>query len=110
MTPAPYRCLLLVVKAKPISITLAAILVLTSPRIACAQENDEFENSTAVITDVLIARPACLGATAIGTIAFILSLPIAAACGNVQKSAHSLIVVPARQTFVRKLGDFTAME
>ncbi|MEM6708547.1 MAG: multidrug transporter [Pseudomonadota bacterium] len=58
----------------------------------------------AMVGDVLVARPVGAAMTAIGTVAFIVSLPLSALGGNVGKAAEKLVVDPARETFVRCLG------
>ncbi|MEQ8858295.1 MAG: hypothetical protein RIC56_06580 [Pseudomonadales bacterium] len=65
----------------------------------------EDEPSAAAMTgDLLIARPLGIVATTLGTAAFIVSLPFSAAGGNVGEAADTLVVGPARETFVRCLG------
>lgn len=65
----------------------------------------EDEPSAAAMTgDLLIARPLGLVFTTVGTAAFIVSLPFSAAGGNVSQAADTLVVGPARETFVRCLG------
>lgn len=54
--------------------------------------------------DLLIARPLLLAATAVGTGIFLVSLPFSLLGGNAKEAANTLVVGPARQTFVRCLG------
>jgi hypothetical protein len=63
-----------------------------------------------MITDVLLVRPACFAATAIGSVFFVVSLPIAAISRSTKKTAHALVVVPAQATFTRPLGDMEALQ
>lgn len=65
---------------------------------------EEAPSALAMTGDVLIARPVGLVITTIGTAAFIVSLPFSAAGGNVSEAADTLVVGPARETFVRCLG------
>ena|ERR1051326_5884039 len=59
--------------------------------------------------DVIIVRPGCLAATAVGTAVFVVALPVAAISGSVKKAACTLIGKPARATFTRRLGDMDAL-
>ncbi|HWY32164.1 MAG TPA: hypothetical protein VNX46_15490 [Candidatus Acidoferrum sp.] len=63
-----------------------------------------------VTGDVLIARPACFLATLVGTVVFVISLPIAATSGSVHDTAKTLVFEPANATFTRPLGDFSSLE
>ena len=65
---------------------------------------------TAMIADVVLVRPICFAATAIGSAFFVLSLPFALASGSVDDTAEALVVVPAKATFTRPVGDFEALE
>ncbi|WP_277373073.1 multidrug transporter [Pseudomonas sp. AA-38] len=96
----------------------AAVLALTSGLLALptqaevAQQNVsgdplytvEAPKGYAMVGDLVIARPLLIGATAIGTAAFIVSLPFTALGGNVGEAAQSLVVEPGREAFVRCLG------
>jgi hypothetical protein len=66
--------------------------------------------SGAVIADVVVVRPGCLVATAIGSAFFIVSLPVALISRSVKKTAHTLVVKPAKATFTRPLGDLDALD
>lgn len=57
-----------------------------------------------MIGDLLIARPLLIGATAIGAVAFVVSLPFTAAGGNIGEAGHALVVEPGKEAFVRCLG------
>ncbi|WP_271410130.1 multidrug transporter [Pseudomonas sp. Q1-7] len=98
--------------------TTAAVLALTTGLLALpanaevVQENvsgDPMYTADAptgyrMAGDIVIARPLLLGATIIGTGLFIISLPFSALGGNVEEAAQELVVVPAKETFVRCLG------
>ena len=70
---------------------------------AWAAEEEE-PSAMAMTGDVLVARPVGLVITTLGAAAFIVSLPFSAAGGNVSEAADTLVVGPARETFVRCLG------
>ncbi|CDF81757.1 hypothetical secreted protein [Pseudomonas knackmussii B13] len=57
-----------------------------------------------MLGDLIIARPLLLGATVIGTAAFIVSLPFTALGGNVKEAGQALVIDPGKATFVRCLG------
>lgn len=57
-----------------------------------------------MIGDLIIGRPLLLAATGLGTGIFLASLPFSLLGGNVKEAANTLVVGPARQTFVRCLG------
>ena len=70
---------------------------------AWAAPEDE-PSALAMTGDLLIARPLGMVITTVGAAAFVVSLPFSAAGGNVGQAADTLVVGPARETFVRCLG------
>ncbi len=58
-----------------------------------------------VVVDAVVARPFTFALTVLGSAVFVVSLPIAATSGSVTKAANALVVAPAKDTFVRPLGD-----
>ncbi len=64
----------------------------------------------AVVADAVVVRPACFVATVLGAAVFVVSLPVAATSKSVKKTAHTLVVKPAKATFTRPLGDLDALE
>ncbi len=79
-------------------------LVLLAPHMAFAQHNDENPSALAMAGDLVVARPIGLVATVLGSAAFVVSLPFSLAGGNVGQAAETLVVGPAKTTFVRCLG------
>jgi hypothetical protein len=61
-----------------------------------------------MIGDLLIARPLLIGATAIGAIAFVVSLPFTALGGNIGEAGKALVLEPGEAAFVRCLGCTTS--
>lgn len=49
-----------------------------------------------MIGDLLIARPFLIAATAVGAVAFVVSLPFTAASGSVGKAGQALVVDPGK--------------
>lgn len=85
------------------------VLVLTASLLASqalwAQDAvDESPSAGAMVGDLLVARPLGLAITLGGTAAFLVSLPFTLAGGNTGEAAQTLVVGPARNTFVRCLG------
>ena len=64
------------------------------------------DSGGAMVADLVVGRPACLVATAVGSVFFVLSLPFAYSSRSVDSAAHALVITPARATFRRPLGDF----
>ncbi|GAB1265594.1 hypothetical protein NBRC116493_29530 [Aurantivibrio infirmus] len=65
---------------------------------------DENPSALAMTGDLLVVRPVMFGITVVGSVAWLISLPFAAAGGNVKQSTDTLVVGPAKNTFVRCLG------
>ena len=80
---------------------LALLLGTASPTFAASDTS-----ATTVAVDVMVARPVTFALTIIGSVLFVVSLPVAAPSGSVGKAAHTLVVAPAQDTFTRPLGDF----
>jgi len=93
-------------KTKLITIICAAAILSMGANTASAASDDDLK----VAADTLVVRPVCLAATIIGSGLFVLSLPIAAISHSVKKTAHVLVVRPARATFTRRLGDMEGLE
>ncbi|MGO8927757.1 MAG: hypothetical protein ACLQU3_12805 [Limisphaerales bacterium] len=43
--------------------------------------------------------------TIVGSVLFVVSLPVAAPSRSIERVAHTLVVAPAKDTFTRPLGD-----
>lgn len=66
--------------------------------------NTETPKGYSMMGDLLIARPLLIGATLVGTVAFLISLPFSLASGSVASAGESLVLEPGREAFVRCLG------
>ncbi len=62
-------------------------------------------SSLDVVADVFLVRPGCFVATILGSAIFVVALPVAALSGSVHSTAHTLVVIPAKATFSRPVGD-----
>ena len=68
------------------------------------------DKSIAAIADVALVRPGCFVATLLGSVVFVVALPIAAISHSVRSTADTLVVGPAQATFTRPIGDFSTIE
>ena len=97
--------------------TTAAALALTTGLLTLPAQAEEVQTTSgdpaydiqtpkafAMIGDLIIARPLLIGATAIGAVAFVVSLPFTALGGNVKEAGQALVADPAREAFARCLG------
>ena len=84
------------------ALMVAAISV---PAFAAAEDSP---SDWAMAGDILVARPFGVVLTLAGTALFVVSLPFSALGGNVKQAADTLVVGPAKETFVRCLGCNTA--
>lgn len=95
-------------KITAVSRRLPAAVLITSlalPQALWAQEAvDESPNAGRMVGDLLVARPMGLVATVGGTAAFLVSLPFTLLAGHASEAAETLMVGPARATFMRCLG------
>ncbi len=82
-------------------ICVLAMLLSTSAPAFAAGDN----GATSVAVDVVVARPVSFVLTIVGSALFVVSLPVAAASGCVDKAAKTLVVAPAKDTFTLPLGD-----
>lgn len=110
--------------------TTVAVLALTTGLFALSAQADEVQQAAASTTgntssgdpmyelnapkgysmlgDLLIARPLLIGATAVGVVAFVISLPFTALGGNVGEAGEALVLEPGKEAFVRCLGCVTS--
>jgi len=89
------------IKSLITAICVLAMLLSTSTPAFAAGDN----GAVAVAVDVVVARPVSFVLTVLGSALFVVSLPVAITAGGVDKVAKTLVVAPARDTFVRPLGD-----
>ncbi|NOY69737.1 MAG: hypothetical protein GXP53_09680 [Deltaproteobacteria bacterium] len=96
------------IKLMAVTFLVAALLVSVPGTSAIAAEFDESPqvNGAGMIVDFFVARPIGLFSTIGGTAMFIVSLPFSALGGNVEAAAKQMVVIPARYTFLRPLGEF----
>jgi len=80
----------------------ALVLLLGSASPSFAVGSDD---TASIIVDVAVTRPVSFALTVVGSVLFVVSLPVAIPAHSVDKTAHTLVVAPAKDTFVRPVGD-----
>jgi hypothetical protein len=87
---------------------IASLLIIPVGSTAMAQEYFEREDpgGGAMLFDLCVVRPVGMVATAVGTVAFVLSWPFSAMGDNSDVASQKLVKDPAAYTFKRPLGDF----
>src|SRR5215475_2506975 len=88
---------------------LVVVLFLCATSLVHAAENSytartEDVSAEEIIVDGLLLRPGGIVATVVGTAVFVVTLHFSIPTKSVDKAAQKLIVVPAKYTFVRPLG------
>jgi len=96
---------------KPVSYLLAATLSLSSMAYvpgayAASYGNSVEEEPTGgtMLADTFMVRPFMLVSTVFGLATFVVTLPFSALGGNIGEAGNTLVVEPAKYTFVRPLG------
>ena len=85
------------------AITLAFLLGLI-PQYAEAKKVEENPSAFAMAGDLLVARPIGLAIFALGSVAFVATLPFSVAGGNAKDAGKALVIEPGREVFARCLG------
>ena len=83
---------------------LTALVVATVSAPVWAVGNEDNPGDFAMAGDLLVARPFGVVWTIAGSALFVVSLPFTALGGNVKQAADTLVIGPAKETFVRCLG------
>lgn len=83
---------------------LALSAVLMVPQLGVANEVKEDPSALAMVGDAVIARPLGLVFTVVGAATYLVTLPFSLAGGNAKVAGETLVVGPAKATFVRCLG------
>lgn len=91
-------------KFSRVAMVFSLALVLIAPQISYSQTIEEDPSALAMAGDLVIARPILLVGTVLGTALYVVSLPFSLAGGNAMEAGETLVLDPARSTFVRCLG------
>jgi hypothetical protein len=86
-------------------VTLMCVLVLLAGSVSPCMASSGDSGSLEAVADVLVVRPGCFVATVLGSVVFVVALPIAAISRSIPHTAQVLVVNPARATFSRPVGD-----
>jgi hypothetical protein len=92
---------------------VGALVVLLSVGSALANDQEQESRkptSGEMFADAVAARPLGLIATAIGAVAFVVSLPFTLPSHSADDAAKMLVNAPAKYTFKRPLGRFVSCE
>jgi len=97
-----------IVKQSTAFFLIAALLFVPFASSAVASVDFEKEDPSAVamVADFVIVRPIAIVALVAGSALFVVSLPFSAIGRNIKAAARSLVVKPAKYSFVRPLGEF----
>ena len=88
------------------ALILAATLSLTPCLAGAGESRSNPEAIAGVMTaDLLLARPAGVVATVLGTAIFVVGLPFTLIDGSTEQAAQTLVAQPANYTFARPLGE-----
>ncbi|EFK12321.1 conserved hypothetical protein [delta proteobacterium NaphS2] len=95
-------------KTTVIAMVTALVLLLGQRSTLLAQENLKKldDKGGYMMADLVVMRPLGIAATAVGAVAYVLSLPFSLAGGNEPEARQKLMGDPANYTFTRPLGDF----
>jgi hypothetical protein len=95
------------IKAAAMASTMALSLSLSQLSLAAEQPGvvvEEDPTMLAMTSDLLFVRPVMLVGTVLGSAVWLVSSPFSLAGGNAMQAADTLVVGPAKTTFVRCLG------
>ena len=86
---------------------ISALVVFYFAPMAPAKDylDDLDEKGGYMIGDLLVVRPLGIVVTAVGSIAYVISLPFSLAGGNEEEARQKLVIEPAEYTFTRPLGE-----
>lgn len=91
-------------KLTRILITTLAVCMMAFSSAGHANTVEETPSALAMTGDALLVRPALFATTVVGTAVYIISLPFSLLGGNAAEAGETLVVDPAKATFVRCLG------
>jgi hypothetical protein len=91
-------------KISHIVITAFAVCMLAFSSAGHAQAIDEEPSALAMTGDALFVRPALFAITVVGSVVYVVSLPFSLLGGNAEEAGETLVMGPAKATFVRCLG------
>lgn len=85
-------------------------LLLAGARSSFAQDQAQHSHSLGTkIADAAIVRPISFGSTVIGSVFFVIGLPVTSLMKKNKPAADALVIHPAWATFKRPLGEMDTM-
>ena len=92
-----------------IALTMAMLLFCAMSLVHAMEDTYTAKGSSdvsaeAILVDGFILRPAGVLATIVGSLAFVVTLPVSIPTRSVDKAAQKLVVDPAKYTFARPMG------
>jgi hypothetical protein len=81
---------------------LAFLMSVPPPAFA---SSDWDQDALSAVVDVTVARPFTFALTILGSVVFVVSLPVAIPSRSVKNTARTLMVGPAKDTFYRPIGN-----
>jgi hypothetical protein len=100
------------INRKLMSNLAAIMLVVTTNAVASSSNGITYDEHTqpatagSMLADTVLVRVPMMAATAVGVVTFVVTLPFSALGGNVGEAGQTLVVDPAKYTFIRPLGVF----
>jgi len=79
-------------------------LILLFPALSIAEEFEHGPSVGAMVGDIVFARPILFAVTAVGTVLYVVTLPVTLLFGNAEEAGEMLVMAPGEATFVRCLG------
>lgn len=83
---------------------LLVVAIAFVPNLSMAAQVEEKPGALTMVADLFVARPLGVLLVGLGTVTYVVSLPFSLAGGNALEAGETLVVGPARETFVRCLG------
>lgn len=83
-------------------VAMVLVLLVVSSATVCAQAPRE---EPLVIPDLILGKPIGFAALVVGTVTYVVTLPVTLPCGWQGRASESLVKKPYRFTFQRDLGD-----
>ncbi len=87
--------------------TVVCLLAVTLTSVNTSRANED--NSLDVVADVILVRPGCFLATVLGSVVYVVALPVTIPSRSMRSTANTLVVHPAQATFTRPVGDFSTL-
>ncbi|MEA3436181.1 MAG: multidrug transporter [Thermodesulfobacteriota bacterium] len=97
-----------IVKQSTAFFLIAALLFVpfSSSAVASVDFEKKDPSAGAMVADFVLVRPVAIIALVVGSAFFVVTLPFSAIGGNVKAAAKSMVVKPAKYSFIRPLGEF----